>query len=122
VTAYVVFAWISGILSAILYLVWIPLHSWTYAAQIDKIVGITHGMGTYPAYVLLSIVVAFRYRLSIPHMALMALAGLVPGLSVYVSMRTVKHIDAKVEAKAAKAAQKKLPVQAKRSAGSAVGS
>ena len=121
VKAYVAFAWATGIMATILFFVGIPLQYLAHEGQVDKIVGMIHGIGLYPAYVVLSIAMAFRYRLSIPHMALMALAGLVPGLSVYVSIRTLKHIDAKAEAKAAKAA-KKMPAQAKRSAGSAVGS
>jgi integral membrane protein len=121
VKAYVVFAWATGVMATILFFVGIPLQYLAHEGQVDKIVGVIHGVGLYPAYVVLSIAMAFRYRLSIPHMALMALAGLLPGLSVYVSIRTLRHIDEKAAAKAAKA-KKKVPTQAKRSAGSAVGS
>ncbi|HEV2636567.1 MAG TPA: DUF3817 domain-containing protein [Actinocrinis sp.] len=120
VKGYLVFAWATGIMAAILFFVGIPLQYVAHVNQVDEIVGVVHGVGLYPAYVILSILVAFKYRLSIPHMALMALAGLLPGLSVYVSLRTVKHIDAKEEARlakqaakaAARAARKKVPVQA----------
>ena len=131
VNGYVAFAWATGFMATILFFVGIPLQYLAGEGQVDKIVGMIHGIGLYPAYVVLSIAVAFRYRLSIGHMALMALAGLLPGLSIYVSMRTVKHIDAKMEAKAAKdaakaakAARKKVPAQAAGSSttGSTVGS
>ena len=132
VKAYVAFAWATGIMATILFFVGIPLQYLAHEGQVDKIVGMIHGIGLYPAYVVLSIAMAFRYRLSIPHMALMALAGLLPGLSIYVSMRTVKHIDAKEAARlakqaakaAAKAARaaKRVPAQAGNSAGSATGS
>jgi integral membrane protein len=132
VRGYVVFAWATGFMATILFFVGIPLQYFAHIGQVNEIVGVIHGVGLYPLYVLLSIAVAFRYRLSIPHMALMALAGLLPGLSIYVSMRTVKHIDekeaarlakqaAKAAAKAAKA-KKRVPAQAGNSAGSATGS
>ncbi len=99
VTAYVAFAWATGVAMAVLVFVAVPLKYWAHAGELDKIVGMTHGMGLYPIYVILSIATAYVYRLSIPHMALMALAGLVPGLSPYVAGRTLKHIDAKQAAR-----------------------
>lgn len=99
VTAYVAFAWATGVAMVILVFVAMPLKYWAHSGELDKIVGMTHGMGLYPIYVILSIATAFIYRLSIPHMALMALAGLVPGLSPYVAGRTLKHIDAKQAAR-----------------------
>lgn len=121
VRGYVIFAWATGFMAAILFFVGIPLQYLAHVNQVDEIVGVVHGVGLYPAYVILSIAVAFRFRLSIPHMALMALAGLLPGLSIYVSMRTVKHIDAKEEARlakqaaklAARAGRKRVPAQGK---------
>ncbi len=95
VTAYVAFAWATGVMMAILVFVGMPLKYWAHSGELDKIVGMVHGMGLYPVYVILSIATAYVYRLSIPHMALMALAGLVPGLSPYVAGRTLKHIDAR---------------------------
>jgi integral membrane protein len=110
VTAYVVFAWATGIMMTILVFVGMPLKYWANQGELDKVVGMIHGMALYPPYVILSIATAFVFRLSIPHMALMALAGLVPGLSPYVARRTVRHIDAKQAAAAA--AQAQVPVQA----------
>jgi integral membrane protein len=95
---------------AILVFVGMPLKYWAADGGLDKIVGLVHGMGLYPAYVILSIAVAFVYRLSIPHMALMALAGLVPGLSPYVAHRTLKHLDAKQSPRPA-AAQPTAPAE-----------
>jgi integral membrane protein len=109
VTAYVGFAWATGVMMAILVFVAVPLRYWAGSGELDKIVGMVHGIALYPVYVILSIATAFVYRLSIPHMALMALAGLVPGLSPYVAIRTLKHIDAKQAAK--KPAQAAGPVE-----------
>lgn len=100
VTAYVAFAWATGVMMTILVFIAMPLKYWGNQPNLDKIVGMIHGMALYPPYVILSIATAFVFRLSIPHMALMALAGLIPGLSPYVARRTVRHIDAKQAAKA----------------------
>lgn len=100
VTAYVAFAWATGVMMTILVFIAMPLKYWANQPDLDKVVGMIHGMALYPPYVILSIATAFVFRLSIPHMALMALAGLVPGLSPYVARRTVRHIDAKQAAKA----------------------
>lgn len=99
VNAYAAFAWATGVAMVLLVFVGMPLKYWANSGELDKIVGMTHGMGLYPIYVILSIATAFVYRLSIPHMALMALAGLVPGLSPYVAGRTLRHIDAKQAAR-----------------------
>jgi integral membrane protein len=100
VTAYLAFAWTTGAMITILVFVAVPLKYWAHQPDLDKIVGLIHGAVLYPPYVILSIATAFVFRLSIPHMALMALAGLVPGLSPYVARRTVRQIDAKQAAKA----------------------
>jgi integral membrane protein len=99
VTAYVAFAWATGVMMTILVFIAMPLKYWANQPELDKVVGMIHGMALYPPYVILSIATAFVFRLSIPHMALMALAGLVPGLSPYVARRTLRHIDAKQAAK-----------------------
>ncbi|MBS2961604.1 DUF3817 domain-containing protein [Actinocrinis puniceicyclus] len=99
VNAYVAFAWATGVMMVVLVFVGMPLKYWAHAGEVDKVVGMVHGMGLYPIYVILCIATAFVYRLSIPHMALMALAGLIPGLSPYVAVRTLKHIDARQTAR-----------------------
>lgn len=99
VNAYVVFAWATGVAMVVLVFIGVPLKYWADAGGVDKVVGLVHGVFLYPIYVILSIATAFVHRLSIPHMALMALAGLIPGLSPYVAKRTLKHIDAKQAAR-----------------------
>jgi integral membrane protein len=95
VNAYVAFAWATGVAMVILVFIGVPLKYGADSGGVDKVVGLVHGVFLYPIYVILSIATAFVHRLSIPHMALMALAGLIPGLSPYVARRTLKHIDAK---------------------------
>jgi integral membrane protein len=99
INAYVAFAWATGVAMVVLVFIGVPLKYGADSGGVDKVVGLVHGVFLYPVYVILSIATAFVYRLSIPHMALMALAGLIPGLSPYVARRTLKHIDAKQAAK-----------------------
>lgn len=114
VKAYVAFAWATGVMIVLLVVVTMPLRYWASVPGPEKVVGLIHGVALYPPYVILSIATAFVYRLSIKHMALMALAGLIPGLSPYVARRTVAHIDEKQAARAAKeAAKKKRPTQSR---------
>jgi integral membrane protein len=122
---YVVLAWVTGAAITILELVALPLKWWANSPGLGNGLGVVHGMGLYPLYVIVCLVVAFGYRVSIPHMAVMALAGLLPFASPAVAHWTLKHIDkreaekaAKDAARAERIAQKKA---AKRAAAAPVG-
>ena len=101
---YLVLAWITGTTITILELVALPLTWWAHSPQLGEIIGVIHGVGLYPLYVITCLVVAFRYRVSIPHMAVMALAGLLPCASPIVARWTLRHIDKRAAEKAAKEA------------------
>lgn len=101
---YLVLAWITGTTITILELVALPLTWWAHSPQLGEIIGVIHGVGLYPLYVVTCLVVAFRYRVSIPHMAIMALAGLLPCASPTVAHWTLRHIDKRAAEKAAKEA------------------
>jgi hypothetical protein len=73
-------------------------------------------MGLYPLYVVICLVVAFRYRVSIPHMAVMALAGLLPFASPLVAHWTLRHIDKRDAEQAAKDAAKAERIAKKKAA------
>ena len=101
---YVVLAWVTGTTITILELVALPLTWWAHSPQLGDVIGVIHGMGLYPLYVIVCLIVAFGYRVSIPHMAVMALAGLLPFASPAVAIWTLRHIDRREAEKAAKAA------------------
>jgi integral membrane protein len=101
---YVVLAWITGTTITILELVALPLTWWAHAPQLGEIIGVIHGVGLYPVYVITCLIVAFRFRVSIPHIVVMALAGLLPFASPAVAHWTLRHIDKREAEKAAKAA------------------
>ncbi len=77
---------------------------WAHSPKLGDVLGVVHGMGLYPVYVIVCLIVAFAYRVSIPHMAMMALAGLLPFASPAVAHWTLRHIDRRDAEKAAKAA------------------
>jgi integral membrane protein len=114
--AYVVLAWITGVAITILELVALPLKWWANSPGLGNGLGVVHGMGLYPLYVILCLVVAFRYRVSIPHMAVMALAGLLPVASPLVAHWTLRHIDRREAEQAAKAAAKAERIAKKKAA------
>ena len=113
---YVVLAWITGTAITILELVALPLKWWANSPGLGNGLGIVHGMGLYPLYVIVCLVVAFGYRVSIPHIAVMALAGLLPFASPIVAHRTLKHIDRRAAEQAAKAAARAERVARKKAA------
>jgi integral membrane protein len=118
---YVVLAWITGTTITILELVALPLTWWAHSPGLGNVIGVIHGMGLYPLYVITCLVVAFRYRVSIPHMAVMALAGLLPFASPAVAHWTLKHIDRREAEKAAKAAVRAERAARKKSAAAVPG-
>jgi integral membrane protein len=114
--AYVVLAWITGTAITVLELVALPLSWWAHSPGLGSALGVVHGMGLYPLYVIVCLIVAFAYRVSIPHMAVMALAGLLPFASPIVAYWTIKHIDKREVEKAAKAAARAERVARKKAA------
>jgi integral membrane protein len=113
---YVVLAWITGTAITVLELVALPLSWWAHSPGLGSALGVVHGMGLYPLYVIVCLIVAFAYRVSIPHMAVMALAGLLPFASPIVAYWTIKHIDKREVEKAAKAAARAERVARKKAA------
>ena len=114
---YVVLAWITGTTITVLELVALPLTWWAHSGGLGNVLGVVHGMGLYPLYVIVCLIVAFGYRVSIPHMAVMALAGLLPFASPWVAHWTLRHLDAREAEKAAKAAARAERVARKKARG-----
>ena len=118
---YLVLSFITGTTITILELVALPLTWWAHSPQLGEIIGVIHGVGLYPLYVITCLVVAFANRVSIPHMAAMALAGLLPFASPLIALWTLKHIDKREAEKAAQEAAKAERIAKKRAAKKAAG-
>ena len=113
---YLVLAFITGTTITILELIALPLTWWAHSPQLGDVIGVIHGVGLYPLYVITCLVVAFGYRVSIWHMAVMALAGLLPFASPLVALWTLRHIDRREAEKAAKTAAKAERIARKKAA------
>jgi integral membrane protein len=113
---YLVLSFITGTTITILELVALPLTWWAHSPQLGDVIGVIHGVGLYPLYVIVCLIVAFAYRVTIPHMAAMALAGLLPFASPLVALWTLRYIDKREAQKAAKEAAKAERVARKRAA------
>lgn len=113
---YVVLAWITGTAITILELVALPLKWWANSPALGNGLGVVHGMGLYPLYLIVCLFTAFRFRVSIPHIVLMAAAGLLPFASPLVAHGTLRHIDRREAEQAAKAAAKAERIARKKAA------
>lgn len=111
---YFVLACITGTTITILELIALPLTWWAHSPQLGDIIGVIHGMGLYPLYVITCLIVAFRYRVSIPHIVAMAAAGLLPFASPLVAIWTLRHIDKRAAEKAAQEAARAARAAKKR--------
>lgn len=65
----------------------VDLSFWKHLHAFVAVVGIGHGVVLYPIYLIMSFQVALRARLHIGYVALMMLAGFVPGLAFYMEHR-----------------------------------
>lgn len=94
---YRVVAWIVGVLLIVLVGVGVPLK---YAADypaISKWVGLVHGVFFYPLYLLLTLDLARRVRMSPVRTLLTMLAGTVPIVSFVAERVTTAYVHEKTE-------------------------
>ena len=60
---------------------------WEHLQWFVKVVGVGHGVLLYPLYMVTCFQVVLKYRLNVGLLALMFLAGFVPGLAFYLEHR-----------------------------------
>lgn len=65
----------------------VDLKLWQDIKLFVDVVGIGHGVVLYPIYLVMSFQLALKARLNIGYVALMLLAGFVPGLAFYMEHR-----------------------------------
>lgn len=89
---YRVAAWVVGVLLIVLVCVGVPLK---YAADepvVSKYVGLVHGVLFYPLYLLLTLDLARRVRMSPVRTVLTMIAGTVPFVSFWVERETTRWV------------------------------
>lgn len=89
---YRVAAWIVGVLLIVLVCVGVPLKYAADVPEISKWVGLVHGVIFYPLYILLTLILAIRARMSLARTVLTMIAGTVPFVSFYVERETTRYV------------------------------
>ena len=90
---YRVVAWIVGVLLVTLFCVGIPLKYAADSGGVSKWVGLVHGVVFYPLYLLLTLDLARRIRMSPVRMVLTMLAGTVPFVSFFAERATTAYVE-----------------------------
>jgi integral membrane protein len=89
---YRVVAWIVGVLLIVLVCVGVPLKYAADVPEISKYVGLVHGVLFYPAYLLLTLDLARRVRMSPLRTVLTMVAGTVPFVSFWAERETTRYV------------------------------
>jgi integral membrane protein len=80
------------ILCAFLILHWVDLGLWKSLKPVVTVVGIGHGVVLYPIYMVMCFQFSLKARLHLGYLAVMLLAGFVPGLAFYMERRMERRI------------------------------
>lgn len=95
---YRVVAWIVGVLLIVLFCIGLPLQYLADVKAVDAIVGVVHGVFFYPLYLILTLDLARRVRMSPVRTVLTMLAGTVPFVSFVAEHETTKWVRNRPEA------------------------
>lgn len=95
---YRVVAWIVGVLLIVLFCIGLPLQYLAGIRAVDAIVGVIHGVFFYPLYLILTLDLARRVRMSPVRTALTMLAGTIPFVSFVAERETTRWVLERPEA------------------------
>jgi integral membrane protein len=93
---YRIIALVVSVLLVVLFFVGIPLQYAAHQGGVDAVVGIAHGVVFYPLYLLLTLDLGRRLRMSPLQLVPTLLAGTVPLVSFYAERRTTAWVRAKL--------------------------
>jgi integral membrane protein len=91
---YRIVALIVSVLLVILFFIGLPLHS----RGIDAVVGTAHGVFFYPLYILLTLDLTRRVRMTPVQLVLTILAGTIPIASFYAERKTTEYVRHRIAA------------------------
>ena len=89
---YRVVALLVSVLLVVLFGIGIPLEFAAHHKGVDQIVGVAHGVVVYPLYILLTLDLTRRVRMTPVQLVLTMLAGTVPLASFYAERRTTQFV------------------------------
>lgn len=95
---YRVVAWIVGVLLIVLFCVGLPLQYLADIKTVDAVVGVIHGVFFYPLYLILTLDLARRVRMSPVRTVLTMVAGTVPFVSFVAEHETTRWVRERSEA------------------------
>jgi integral membrane protein len=91
-TRYRVVALLVSVLLVVLFGIGIPLEFIGHHKGVDQVVGMAHGIVVYPLYILLTLDLTRRVRMTPVQLVLTVLAGTVPIASFYAERRTTQFV------------------------------
>jgi integral membrane protein len=86
-------AWIVGVLLIVLVCVGVPLKYAADSPDVAKWVGFVHGVFVFPLYLVVTLLLAIRTRMSPVRTVLTMLAGTIPFASFYAERATTKYVS-----------------------------
>lgn len=89
---YRIVAIIVSVLLVVLFGVGLPLHFAGHHEAVDKIVGVVHGAFFFPIYILLTLDLTRRVRMTPVQLVLTVIAGAVPVGSFYAERYTTRYV------------------------------
>lgn len=89
---YRVVALIVSVLLVVLFGIGLPLEHWGHHKGVDQVVGLAHGVFFYPLYILLTLDLTRRVRMTPIQLVLTVAAGTVPLASFYAERRTTQFV------------------------------
>jgi integral membrane protein len=92
---YRIVALIVSVLLVILFGVGVPLQAAAGQGGVDAVVGVAHGVFFYPLYILLTLDLTRRVRMTPIQLVLTVAAGTIPIASFYAERRTTQYIRAR---------------------------
>jgi integral membrane protein len=95
---YRVIAWIVGVLLIVLFCVGLPLQYAAGHKSVDAVVGVVHGVVFYPLYLILTLDLARRVKMSPIRTLLTMAAGTVPFVSFVAERATTQWVRDRPEA------------------------
>lgn len=97
---YRITAWIVSVLLIVLFCVGIPLQYAAGHRGVDALVGVIHGVFFYPLYLILTLDLARRVKMSPVRTALTMVAGTVPFLSIVAERATTQWVNRELSGRA----------------------
>jgi integral membrane protein len=93
VMRYRVMSYVAGVMLIVLFFVAVPLHYLAHEPWLSDVLGVVHGMVTFPLYLVVAFALYRRAGWPLNRMVLVVAAGVVPFLTFTVERRIVRELS-----------------------------